>query len=146
MSDVDYDGRIYTPISVVLQKFMAEVSLGGDRVRTIYVKAESQEKIESVITQITALLAARHDVEPEKPDFTVQTQNDIISTQQATTAAFRDLLAWVAGGLAAGGRYRHHEYHAGVRHRAHPRDRPAQGDGRHARLMCWRSSSWKLSS
>ena len=46
----------------------------------------------------------RHDVEPTKPDFTVQTQQDIIATQQATTAAFRDLLAWVAGvSLLVGG-------------------------------------------
>ena len=38
-----------------------------------------------------ALLAERHDVDPAKPDFTVQTQQDIIATQEATTAAFRDL-------------------------------------------------------
>ncbi len=31
--------------------------------------------------------------------------------------------------LAAGGRHRHHEHHAGVRHRAHPRDRHPQGTG-----------------
>src|SRR6185503_11828744 len=37
-------------------------------------------------------------------------------------------------GVAAGGRHRHHEHHAGVGHRAHARDRPAHGGGRaHAR-------------
>ncbi|HRF48361.1 MAG TPA: ABC transporter permease [Anaerolineales bacterium] len=105
VADVDYDGRIYLPISIVLEKFMPTGSaLGGDRVRTIYVKAESQDRIESVIAQITAVLAERHDVDPAKPDFTVQTQQDIIATQEATTAAFRDLLAWVAGvSLIVGG-------------------------------------------
>jgi putative ABC transport system permease protein len=104
VSDVDYDGRIYLPINLVFQKYMTTMSIGSDRVRTIYVKAESPDKIPSVITQITALLAERHDVEAVKPDFTVQTQQDIIATQEATTAAFRDLLAWVAGvSLVVGG-------------------------------------------
>ena len=104
VADVDYDGRVYLPINIVNDKLMPDTALGGDRVRTIYIKAESQAKIESVMTQITALLAQRHDVDPAKPDFTVQTQQDIIATQEATTAAFRDLLAWVAGvSLIVGG-------------------------------------------
>jgi putative ABC transport system permease protein len=104
VSDVDYDGRVYLPVNVLYQKYMANLPIGGDRVRTIYVKAESQEKIDSVIGQISALLATRHDVDPANPDFTVQTQQDIIATQEATTAAFRDLLAWVAGvSLVVGG-------------------------------------------
>ena len=104
VADVDYDGRIYLPINVVLQKYMPTSPLRADAVRTIYVKAESQEKIDSVIAQITSLLAERHDVDAAKPDFTVQTQQDIIATQEATTAAFRDLLAWVAGvSLVVGG-------------------------------------------
>ena len=66
VSDVDYDGRVYLPIGVVLDKFMTTGSLGGDRVRTIYVKADSKDNIPSVIAQITALLAARHDVDREE--------------------------------------------------------------------------------
>jgi len=104
VSDVDYDGRVYLPINIVFDKFMPTMSVGGDRVRTIYVAAEDPEKIPSVITQITSLLAERHDVDAKNADFTVQTQQDIISTQEATTAAFRDLLGWVAGvSLLVGG-------------------------------------------
>jgi len=104
VSDVDYDGRIYLPLSVVFQKYMTTSPLRTEAVRTIYLKAESQEQIPSVIAQTTALLAERHDVDAAKPDFTVQTQQDIIATQEATTAAFRDLLAWVAGiSLIVGG-------------------------------------------
>jgi len=103
VADVDYDGRIYVPITVVFQKF-APSQLAGDRVRTIYAQAESSETIESAILQIQSLLARRHDVTLENPDFVVQTQQDIISTQEATTAAFRTLLAWVAGvSLLVGG-------------------------------------------
>jgi putative ABC transport system permease protein len=104
VSDVDYDGRIYLPVNLVFQKYMNTSNLRGDRVRTIYVKAESQEEIDSVIYQITVLLAARHDVDASSPDFSVQTQQDIISAQEATTEAFRDLLAWVAAvSLVVGG-------------------------------------------
>ncbi len=104
VADVDYDGRIYMPVSVVFQKYMTTTPLRTESVRTIYLKAESHEKIESVISQTTALLAERHDVDAAKPDFTVQTQQDIIATQEATTAAFRDLLGWVAGvSLIVGG-------------------------------------------
>ena len=104
VSDVDYDGRVYIPINLVFDKFMNTMNIGRDRVRTIYVKAESPERISSVITQITAVLAERHDVDVSKPDFSVQTQQDIIDTREATTAAFRDLLAWVAGvSLVVGG-------------------------------------------
>jgi putative ABC transport system permease protein len=104
VSDVDYDGRIYLPVNLVFQKYMNTSNLRGDRVRTIYVKAESQEEINSVINQITVLLAARHDVDASSPDFSVQTQQDIISAQEATTEAFRDLLAWVAAvSLVVGG-------------------------------------------
>jgi putative ABC transport system permease protein len=104
VADVDYDGRIYMPINVVFQKYMTTSLMSNDAVRTIYVKVTNQDKIESVTTQITSLLANRHDVDASKPDFSVQTQQDIIATQQATTAAFRDLLAWVAGvSLLVGG-------------------------------------------
>jgi len=104
VSDVDYDGRVYIPVNLVFAKFIPTMNIGPDRIRTIYVKAESPEKISSVITQITAVLAERHDVDASNPDFSVQTQQDIIDTREATTAAFRDLLAWVAGvSLVVGG-------------------------------------------
>jgi len=103
VADVDYDGRVYIPITVVFQKFMPS-KLASDKVRTIYAQAESQETLDSAILQIESLLSRRHDVTLENPDFVVQTQQDIISTQEATTAAFRALLGWVAGvSLLVGG-------------------------------------------
>ena len=104
VADIDYDGRVYVPINVVFQKYMTTSIMNPDAVRTVYVKVESKERIDSVVTQITNLLATRHEVDPAKPDFTIQTQQDVIATQQATTAAFRNLLAWVAGiSLLVGG-------------------------------------------
>ena len=106
VSGVDFDARVYTPISVLFQRFAVTefARIIGDRVRTIYVKVESPESIGSVIEQVELLLAKRHDVTLDSADFSVTTQQDIIETQESTTAAFRSLLGWVAGiSLIVGG-------------------------------------------
>jgi putative ABC transport system permease protein len=106
VSGVDFDAQLYTPITVVFQKFTPSqfARFMGDRVRVIYVEIENPEEMENVIQQISFLLAKRHDLSLEEADFSVTTQQDIIQTQEATTAAFRNLLAWVAGvSLIVGG-------------------------------------------
>ncbi len=103
VGNTDYDGRVYIPITVVFKKFTS-ARFGGDSVRTIYVSAESRETMDSVMSQVTALLVQRHDVDPMSPDFSLMTQDSIIETQASTTEAFRSLLAWVAGvSLVVGG-------------------------------------------
>jgi len=104
VGDTDYDDRVYVPITVAFQRF-TPTRLAGDKVRTIYVQAESPETMESAIIQIESLVARRHGItDMEDADFVIQTQQDIIETQEATTAAFRSLLAWVAGvSLLVGG-------------------------------------------
>ncbi|MBL7161849.1 MAG: ABC transporter permease [Anaerolineales bacterium] len=104
VGDVDYDGRIYIPINLAYDKYVTFSAMGGERVRTVYIKVTDKDNMDSVTTQITYLLAERHDVDPLNPDFTISTQQDIIATQEATTEAFRDLLSWVAGiSLLVGG-------------------------------------------
>ena len=103
---VDYDARLYLPITVVFEKFTPSefARFLGDRVRLIYVKADPKIPLNDVILQIQLLLYKRHNVTASNPDFTITTQQDIISTQESTTAAFRSLLAWVAGvSLLVGG-------------------------------------------
>ncbi len=103
VGNTDYDSRVYIPITVVFSKFVNE-RFGGDSVRTIYVSAESQETMDSVMSQVTDLLVERHGVDPTQPDFSITTQDSIIDTQASTTEAFRDLLGWVAGvSLVVGG-------------------------------------------
>jgi putative ABC transport system permease protein len=106
VGDVDYDARLYTPITVVFQKFTPSqfARLIGDRVRLIYVEVQDGANLSDVTTQIEILLAKRHDLTLDSLDFTVTSQQDIISTRESTTAAFRSLLAWVAGvSLIVGG-------------------------------------------
>jgi putative ABC transport system permease protein len=102
----DFDARLYTPITVVFQKFTPSqfARFLGDRVRLIYVKIDSPKSLTEVTTQIALLLEQRHKVTADTADFTITTQQDIITTQESTTAAFRSLLAWVAGvSLLVGG-------------------------------------------
>ena len=76
----------------------------GDQVRMIYAKVDEPSRMDDIILQIQLLLAKRHDVSLDDADFTVTTQQDIIETQESTTAAFRSLLAWVAAvSLVVGG-------------------------------------------
>jgi putative ABC transport system permease protein len=112
VGDVDYDSRLYTPITIVLEKLTDNTfaRFMGDRVRLIYVEVDEtvgedgERTLDDVIYQIELLLAKRHEVTLDEPDFTITTQQDIITTQESTTAAFRSLLAWVAGvSLIVGG-------------------------------------------
>jgi len=106
VGDADYDSRLYIPISVVFQKFTPSqfARIMGDRVRMIYVKVDDSMPLDDVILQIQLLLAKRHNVSLDSPDFSVTTQEDIIQTRESTTAAFRNLLAWVAAvSLVVGG-------------------------------------------
>jgi putative ABC transport system permease protein len=106
VGDVDYDARLYTPITVVLQKFTFSMfaRMMGDSVRMIYVQVDNPKKMDDTITQIKLLLAKRHNVSLDSLDVTITTQKDVITTQESTTAAFRSLLAWVAGvSLIVGG-------------------------------------------
>jgi putative ABC transport system permease protein len=95
---VDFDSRIYIPITTLFQYFQNNqfARLQGDSVNLIYVAAADQKSIPSVTLALTDLLATRHKVAAEAADFTIRTQQDIISTQESTTASFRSLLAGVA--------------------------------------------------
>jgi putative ABC transport system permease protein len=106
VGNADYDTRLYTPITLVFKKFTpAQLSrIAGDRVNTVYVEVADQDKVEQITTQIQILLTERHDQTLETSTFTVSTQQDLIDTREATTEAFRSLLAWVAAvSLVVGG-------------------------------------------
>jgi len=103
VGNTDFDARVYIPLTVLFQKFLP-ARFGGGGVRLIYVSAQSQEVMNDVMAQLTALLSKRHGVDPASPDFTLTTQNAIIEARASTTEAFRNLLTWVAAvSLLVGG-------------------------------------------
>jgi putative ABC transport system permease protein len=102
----DFDARLYTPITTAFQRFTPSqfARVVGDRINTIVVQVADQSQLNDVILQIQLLLAQRHNASIDSLPFTVRTQQDIISTQESTTSAFRSLLAWVAAvSLVVGG-------------------------------------------
>jgi len=106
VGNTDFDSRIYLPINVVFQKFTPSMfaRFMGNSVRMIYVEVDPTVNTDDLITQLSLLLVKRHDLTLDTADFTVTTQQDIISAQESTTSAFRNLLAWVAGvSLIVGG-------------------------------------------
>jgi putative ABC transport system permease protein len=106
VGSTDFDSTLYTPITVVFQKFTFSMlaRMMGDSVNTIYVELEEGADMDDVILQMTLLLAKRHEVALDSLDFTITTQEDVITTQESTTETFRQLLAWVAAvSLVVGG-------------------------------------------
>ncbi len=106
VGEVDYDSRLYTPITVIFSHFTDSrfARIAGDRVRLVYVKVNDVKNMDSVILQIKLLLAKRHKLTLDNLDVTITTQQDVISAQESTTSAFRSLLAWVAAvSLLVGG-------------------------------------------
>ena len=106
VGNTDFDSQLYVPISLVFSKFIPSqfARFVGDRVRIIYAQIDEEANMDEVITQIELKLAKSKNITLEELPFTIQTQNDIIKTQGAATAAFRSLLAWVAGvSLLVGG-------------------------------------------
>jgi putative ABC transport system permease protein len=106
VGSTDFDSTLYTPITVVFQKFTFSMfaRMMGDSVNTIYVELDEGADMDDVILQMTLLLAKRHEVDLDSLDFSITTQEDVITTQESTTETFRQLLAWVAAvSLVVGG-------------------------------------------
>jgi putative ABC transport system permease protein len=106
VGNTNYDERVYIPLTLVFEKytFSPFARIQGQQVGTILAQVENLNDMDKVITQVQLLLAKRHETTVSELPFTVRTQEDIISTQESTTAAFRQLLAWVAAvSLVVGG-------------------------------------------
>ena len=106
VGNTDFDAQIYVPITLAFAKFVPSqfARFIGNNVRMIYVQVAEDADMDTVIEQIQYKLANSKGVTVAELPFTLQTQNDVIETRGAATAAFRNLLAWVAGvSLIVGG-------------------------------------------
>jgi putative ABC transport system permease protein len=106
VGEVDYDSRLYTPITVIFSHFTDSrfARINGDRVRLIYVKINNTKNMDSIILQIKLLMAKLHKTALDNLDVTITTQQDVITAQESTSSAFRSLLTWVAAvSLLVGG-------------------------------------------
>ncbi len=106
VGNTDYDARMYVPITLVFDRFVPAqfARFIGNRVQLIYAQVDESANMDDVMTQIKLKLANSKEITVDELPFTLRTQDDIIETQGATTEAFRNLLAWVAGvSLIVGG-------------------------------------------
>jgi hypothetical protein len=107
--------------------------LGGtDEVDSVIVAAGSAQAVPAALQQVTAVLDDRHRItDSTERDFDVRAQQDFID-QASQFLTFLTLFTSAIAGISLivggiGGR----EHHAGVGHRADPRDRHPQGHRRH---------------
>lgn len=106
VGNTNFDAQMYVPITLVFEKFIPNqfARIMGNQIRLVYVQLEEGADTDQTIEQIRLKLAKSKGVTVDKLPFTIQTQQDIIQTRSATTEAFRNLLAWVAGvSLIVGG-------------------------------------------
>ena len=103
VGNTDYDSRVYVPITLVFKRW-THARFGGDRVRVVYVSAESKKTMDDVMAQLSELIIEILDTDASSPGFMLMTQDNIIDARASTTETFRNLLAWVAAiSLVVGG-------------------------------------------
>jgi len=94
------DDRIYIPLTTA-QKFL----FGVDYVSSIYIEATSENVMDQARDEVGYFLLERHKIrDPNQADFSIMSQEDILSTVSAVTGTFTTLLSGIAAiSLVVGG-------------------------------------------
>ncbi len=97
------DDIVLVPITTLLHKLVGQRSVRGRQtVGTIYVQVADQKLMNTAIQQIGDLLRQRHHVVQD--DFTIRSQDDLLSTASQITGVMTILLGSIAGiSLIVGG-------------------------------------------
>lgn len=94
------DNAIYVPLNTALK-----ILFGSDHLSTIVVEAKSQDVMTQTQNEVGYLLLSRHHLsDPTQADFSIISQNDILSTATSVTSTFTTMLGGVAAiSLLVGG-------------------------------------------
>ena len=93
------DDTVFVPLTT-MQKILA----GADFLSTIAISVDSKDLMPQVQEEATFVLAEKHHVDPQSPDFSIISQADILGTLTQVTDTFTIFLAAVAGiSLIVGG-------------------------------------------
>ena len=131
----DQDDTVMIPYTT-MQKRLMRITF----VQSIVVRAVSAEKVAEAQEQITLLLRQRHRIaDGRDDDFTVRNLSGHRRSGAEHGAGDGGPARQCCRDLAARRRHRHHEHHARVGHRTHPRDRHPHGrrraqQGHHAAI------------
>lgn len=101
------DEQIYIPLTNMSARLVGNNAVKGLAVRGVYVKVESQDRLDAAQYQITNLLRVRHGIFPEKgdtDDFRILNSADIINTLTSTAALLTVMVVAIAAiSLIVGG-------------------------------------------
>jgi putative ABC transport system permease protein len=94
-----FDDMVYVPITT-MQKTLAR----SDYLTSILIKAEKKDLLPQIQNEALLRLAEKHRVDPQNPDFSIISQEDILSTLTQVTNTMTIFLAAIAGiSLVVGG-------------------------------------------
>ncbi len=85
-----------------------------DQVDVIYIQAVSSETVNQASSEVSDILRTRHRTALGADDFTVFSPAGFCRDRADDHRGADHLPGWRRGDLSAGGRDRHHEYHAGI--------------------------------
>jgi putative ABC transport system permease protein len=94
-----FDDMVYVPITT-MQKTLAR----SDYLTSILIKGEKKDLLPQIQNEALLLLSEKHRVDPQNPDFSIISQEDILSTLTQVTNTMTIFLAAIAGiSLVVGG-------------------------------------------
>ena len=118
------DDCLYIPYGNVSQLNAAS---GGMGMNTYLVTSTSQDTSSTAKGVIESML---YRIYEDDGAYMVMTSAEMMDMMNSMLGVLMTILVVIAAISPGGGRHRHHEHHAGVRHRAHPGDRHPQVPGR----------------
>jgi putative ABC transport system permease protein len=127
---LNYDDAVMMPISTLASRIVGRTSPYGIQVSFISVSARDQESMQTAEFQITNLLRLRHGITDNNDDFFINSQDTLLNIANTITGCTDPDAGCDRKYLPAGGRHWHHEYHAGVRARTYPGNRPPKSHRR----------------
>ena len=115
---------VLSPLNTVMRRFEDGNSFLKDEIDGIYIRVKPGTDSVETAGVISAILSAIHK---DAGDFTVTVPADLLEQKKRTSNIFKIVMICIAGHLASGRRYRHHEHHAGHGAGADARDRHPAG-------------------
>ena len=92
------DTQVLVPLTSAQSRLLGVRRFGSSTsINTIYVEAASSDAVDQAVEEISAILRDRHDVLEGEEDFSVQTQEDVLSA----STEISDTLTLFLGGIAA---------------------------------------------
>ena len=92
------DTQVLVPLTTAQSRLLGVRRFGSSTsINTIYVEAASSDAVDQAVEEISAILRDRHDVLEGEEDFSVQTQEDVLSA----STEISDTLTLFLGGIAA---------------------------------------------